>query len=89
MKPVRVAALFSLLGTALLLVACGSKSHEPGHATESAGEIRPTPTPDYTPIAVLRTPAGLVLGVEEPVPPTPPAPPPEGAPLPQVTAAPQ
>jgi len=87
MKPDRVVSLLCALGAAVL-AACRSKAHEPGHAAEPVAAARPAPTPDYTPIPLLRTPAGLVLGVEQPIPPTPPAAPPEGTPLPQPTAAP-
>jgi hypothetical protein len=51
-----------------------SKGHRAGHATEKQAPEQPPPTPDTTPVVVLRTPAGLVLGVEgtpAPAPPTP------------------
>ena len=44
-------------------VGCSRKPHA-AHATESHAPEPPPPTPDTTPIPVLRTPAGLVLGVE-------------------------
>ena len=50
---------------------CSRKPHA-AHATESHAPEPPPPTPDTTPIPVLRTPAGLVLGVEgTPAPPEP------------------
>jgi hypothetical protein len=65
-----------------------SKRHQAGHTTERPTPEPPPPTPDNTPVLVLRTPAGLVLGVEGTparVPPTPlqtvpPAPEPTRAP---------
>jgi len=55
----------------LLLVAavCGlgpgcSKAKHSEHATRARAAESPPPTPDTTPVAALRTPAGLVLGVE-------------------------
>lgn len=84
MKPDRMVFLICALGAAVL-AGCGSKAHEPGHSAEPVAAARPAPTPDYTPIPLLRTPAGLVLGAEQT---TPAAAPPEGTPLPQPTAAP-
>ena len=55
----------------LLLVAavCGlgpgcSKAKHSEHATQARAPEPAPPTPDTTPVAALRTPAGLVLGVE-------------------------
>lgn len=42
---------------------CSRKPHA-AHTTESHAPEPPPPTPDTTPIPILRTPAGLVLGVE-------------------------
>ena len=50
---------------------CSRKPHAE-HAAESHAPEPPPPTPDTTPIPILRTPAGLVLGVEgTPAPPEP------------------
>jgi len=50
---------------------CSRRPHAE-HATESHAPEPPPPTPDTTPIPILRTPAGLVLGVEgTPAPPEP------------------
>lgn len=87
MKPVRTILLVCPLGVAIFLASCRSKPHEPGHAAEPAAAL-PVPTPDYTPIPLLRTPAGLVLSAAQPVPPTPATAPSEGTPLPQTTAVP-
>lgn len=51
-----------------------SKKHRTAHPAERQTAEPAPPTPDTTPVAVLRTPAGLVLGIEgtpAPVPPTP------------------
>jgi hypothetical protein len=55
---------------ALLLAACAagggcSRGHRSEHTTERHASEPAPPTPDTTPIAALKTPAGLVLGVEE------------------------
>ena len=53
-------------------VGCSRKPHADAHAAESHAPEAPPPTPDTTPIPILRTPAGLVLGVEgTPAPPEP------------------
>ncbi len=54
-----------VLAMAAAFTACGRRTHAAGHA---AAEVSPAavPTPDNTPITVLRTPAGLVLKTEEP-----------------------
>jgi hypothetical protein len=60
-------------------IAC-SRGHRAEHATEEkAAPELPPPTPDTTPIPLLRTPAGLVLGVEGT--PAPAAPSPAGTPV--------
>ncbi|MEX0879129.1 MAG: hypothetical protein WEB59_16625 [Thermoanaerobaculia bacterium] len=64
MKLVRLAGLVLVLFAAAVSAACGSKSHETGHAGEKATPAPPPPTPDTTPIEALRTPAGLVLKIE-------------------------
>jgi hypothetical protein len=51
-----------------------SKGRREAHTTERQTAEPAPPTPDTTPVVVLRTPAGLVLGIEgtpAPVPPTP------------------
>jgi hypothetical protein len=66
MRLIRFAALLAgvLAATAL---GCGKKGHsKAGHDAE-ARTVRGEPTPDFTPIAVLRTPAGwLLLKTEHP-----------------------
>jgi hypothetical protein len=57
---------FSRLGAVLLTGAalsagCGGKHEAPSHGTEAAATAPAAPTPDTTPVAALRTPAGLVL----------------------------
>jgi hypothetical protein len=62
----------SLLVTAVILGGGCSRRHAAEHATERPAPEPPPPTPDTTPIPALRTPAGLVLGVEgTPVPVSP------------------
>jgi hypothetical protein len=78
---------FGLLWVGLVLVipalaatGCGGKSHGSGHDEPAAAPTVPPPTPDTTPIEALRTPAGLVLKIENPTTPTPsPAPTPSTA----------
>lgn len=49
----------------LAAAAACSRGHRAEHATaERSAPEPPPPTPDTTPIPALRTPAGLVLGVE-------------------------
>lgn len=51
-----------------------SKKHRADHPAERRTAEPAPPTPDTTPVPLLRTPAGLVLGIEgtpAPVPPTP------------------
>jgi hypothetical protein len=63
----------STLGAAVLIAlavstaGCGRKKAERVHGSEEAAAAA-VPTPDNTPIDVLRTPAGLVLKTEEPTP---------------------
>ena len=78
----RRSAPFAATGLALVAVlaaaapACGRKKAERAHGSEEAAAPA-VPTPDNTPINVLRTPAGLVLKTDEPTPreatPAPPA----------------
>lgn len=66
-----------ILSIAVAVLACAigsgcSRKPHATHETESHAPEPPPPTPDTTPIPVLRTPAGLVLGVEgTPAPPEP------------------
>ncbi len=61
------------VGTGLLLAAiclsvagCGSKAAGHGRRAQAAQAVEPAPpTPDTTPIEALRTPAGLVLKLDE------------------------
>jgi hypothetical protein len=59
-------------GLVLLLAAasygCGEKAHRPAHGEASASPPAAPPTPDTTPIEALRTPAGLVLKIDQPAP---------------------
>jgi hypothetical protein len=54
----------SLLVGGIALGAGCSRRHGAEHASEQSAPEPPPPTPDTTPIPALRTPAGLVLGVE-------------------------
>jgi hypothetical protein len=55
---------FTLLVAAVALAAGCSRGRESHLGGERPRAEAPPPTPDTTPIAALRTPAGLVLGVE-------------------------
>jgi hypothetical protein len=64
--PLAAAVLMALA----VSTACGRKKAEKAehaHGSEDAAAVA-VPTPDNTPIDVLRTPAGLVLKTEEPTP---------------------
>jgi len=67
MRSVRMAAVMSaLLALTLCGAACGKKAHAAKHASVATPAPAP-PTPDTTPIAALRTPAGwLLLKAEHP-----------------------
>ena len=64
LSPLGAAVLMAL---AVSTAACGRKKAERAHGSEEAAAAA-VPTPDNTPIDVLRTPAGLVLKTEEPTP---------------------
>jgi hypothetical protein len=55
----RMAALL-LVATALAVAGCSKTDSHERHAQAQTPEAAP-PTPDTTPVEVLRTPAGLVL----------------------------
>ncbi|HSD71225.1 MAG TPA: hypothetical protein VLE54_00460 [Thermoanaerobaculia bacterium] len=63
-----------LLALAVAVAGGCSRGHRAEHATEREAAELPPPTPDTTPIPALRTPAGLVLGVEGTPAPTSPSP---------------
>ena len=64
-------ALALMLLIAVTHSGCGRKTKKAAkHGTEEAPAIA-MPTPDNTPVPALRTPAGLVLKLEEPGPATP------------------
>jgi hypothetical protein len=78
MRSVRVAILL-LAALAVGVPACGRKGRASnGHAAAAVATPAP-PTPDNTPIAALRTPAGWLLIRTEP-PPATPTPTPAGSP---------
>jgi hypothetical protein len=69
MRFVRLAAgLCVAIAGAALAASCGPKSHGNEHREGSATPAPAPPTPDTTPIAALRTPAGLVLKIDSPTP---------------------
>ncbi len=66
---------FRAAGLALILaaaaatgVACGERSHRAEHGHANTTPEPAPPTPDTTPIEALRTPAGLVLKLDQPTP---------------------
>jgi hypothetical protein len=68
MRFTRTAAMLVALMAAAGVIACGSKSGDHGHGAAQTTPEPPPPTPDFTPITLLRTPAGLVLHTEAEVP---------------------
>jgi hypothetical protein len=54
-------AVAVLLTAALLAGGCARKKRAAGHGEGQAAAAAVVPTPDTTPVEVLRTPAGLVL----------------------------
>jgi len=71
----RTALVVALLAiVAVPSAGCGRKGKAARHTAEETSPAA-APTPDNTPIPALRTPAGLVLKLEEPgaATPTPPA----------------
>ncbi len=85
----KLVALLCSVCLPLSLTACGPKGHEQeGHqAVSRTPELAP-PTPDVTPIEILRTPAGLALKTEEEAPATETPVSGEATPLPASTPAP-
>jgi len=65
-----ICALALLIPAALLASGCGRKAKAARHHAAEPAAIA-APTPDNTPVPALRTPAGLVLKLEEPGPATP------------------
>jgi hypothetical protein len=63
-----------------------SRGHRAAHPEVSPVAEPASPTPDTTPVAALRTPAGLVLGIEGT--PAPAAPTPATTSVPQTTTTP-
>ena len=83
----RIGRALAVVLVCALGLACSNREHAAHGAEKKTPEPAP-PTPDTTPVAILRTPAGLVLGVEgtpAPAPPTPiqtVPPPPQPTPVP-------
>ncbi len=62
--PARTALLLAAI--CLSVAGCGSKAAGHGRRAQAAQAVEPAPpTPDTTPIEALRTPAGLVLKLDE------------------------
>ncbi|HYV42950.1 MAG TPA: hypothetical protein VEO02_14270 [Thermoanaerobaculia bacterium] len=64
MRTLRLGAAF--LAAVALSAGCGGKHEAASHETEAATPKQPPPTPDTTPVVVLRTPAGIALKAGEP-----------------------
>ena len=67
MRSLRFLALLTAACSVAAMTGCGGKGGPASHATESAVPAA-APTPDTTPVDVLRTPAGLVLKTDQPAP---------------------
>jgi hypothetical protein len=78
MRLVRSVGIAAALAACSLAWGCGGGEHSEGHRAEKSTPAPAPPTPDTTPIEPLRTPAGLVLKINEP-PTATPAPPAEPA----------
>jgi hypothetical protein len=79
MRLVRLAALVSV-ALVLPILGCGRKAHSKAEQAARDSALA-SPTPDFTPIAALRTPAGwLLLKTEQPAATPTPTPPPASSP---------
>lgn len=65
-----VVLAIALLMSFAAVSGCSRKAKAAKHGAEGA-PVMAAPTPDNTPVPALRTPAGLVLKLEEPGTPTP------------------
>lgn len=63
MKMRRVTTVM-LAALAIATSGCDSRKESHGHGSARQAPEAPPPTPDFTPITLLRTPAGLVLHTE-------------------------
>ena len=66
MNRIRAAGLVLLLAAATS--GCGEKANRSAHGGAPTTPEPAAPTPDTTPIEALRTPAGLVLKIDQPTP---------------------
>ena len=80
--------ILAVVAVLCLLGAGCSRRRTVEHRTERAAAEPAPPTPDTTPVAALRTPAGLVLGVEGTPAPGSPTPAGTAPPAPQTTPPP-
>jgi hypothetical protein len=62
----RIVGAAAVLAACLVPVGCGGGEHSERHAAERTTPAPAPPTPDTTPIEPLRTPAGMVLKINEP-----------------------
>ena len=71
----RFFALCSILLCAIAASAgCGGAHEAASHETQATAQALPPPTPDTTPVAALRTPAGMTLKPGDAATTQPPAP---------------
>lgn len=64
MRLIQTSVVLLAVGSVVLVGGCGRKPHSRQRAIQTPARP-PAPTPDTTPIVPLRTPAGLVLKVEQ------------------------
>src|SRR5689334_3955330 len=88
MRPGRVAGIAAFLAVCVPFAGCGGEGHSEAHERQASAPAPAPPTPDTTPIDPLRTPAGMVLKINEPTAPPSLTQSPAAAPSPAASPAP-